>query len=331
MLVSVVIPCYNSEHTIERVVDMCMKEFDKLDGYTCEMILVNDYSKDKTFEAICRCSEKYANVTAVNLAKNFGQHAAIMAGLHYTKGDYVIAMDDDLQNHPSQIKQFLDKANEGYDVVFGVFKERHFSRWKNFTGAVSRFLLFRMIDRPKNIQMGSFWLARRFVIDKALEYEGNSAFVQLLFFRTTHNVANIEIEHFDREVGSSNYTFKKGLKHFMSMINYSELPLRLASFLGTIFAGIGFVAGLIVLIMKLVNPAMQAGWPSIMCTLLLLFGVTFIILGIMGEYIGRVLFTVNSSPQYVVRDVIKKDEKIIAGKEQTGSGHRQQSGNNTNS
>ncbi len=331
MLVSVVIPCYNSEHTIERVVDMCMKEFDKLDGYTCEMILVNDYSKDKTFEAICRCSEKYANVTAVNLAKNFGQHAAIMAGLHYTKGDYVIAMDDDLQNHPSQIKQFLDKANEGYDVVFGVFKERHFSRWKNFTGAVSRFLLFRMIDRPKNIQMGSFWLARRFVIDKALEYEGNSAFVQLLFFRTTHNVANIEIEHFDREVGSSNYTFKKGLKHFMSMINYSELPLRLASFLGTIFAGIGFVGGLIVLIMKLVNPAMQAGWPSIMCTLLLLFGVTFIILGIMGEYIGRVLFTVNSSPQYVVRDVIKKDEKIIAGKEQTGSGHRQQSGNNTNS
>ncbi len=331
MLVSVVIPCYNSEHTIEKVVDMCMKEFDKLDGYTCEMILVNDYSKDKTFEAICRCSEKYGNVTAVNLAKNFGQHAAIMAGLHYTKGDYVIAMDDDLQNHPSQIKQFLDKANEGYDVVFGVFKERHFSRWKNFTGAVSRFLLFRMIDRPKNIQMGSFWLARRFVIDKALEYEGNSAFVQLLFFRTTHNVANIEIEHFDREVGSSNYTFRKGLKHFMSMINYSELPLRLASFLGAIFAGIGFVAGLIVLIMKLVNPAMQAGWPSIMCTLLLLFGVTFIILGIMGEYIGRVLFTVNSSPQYVVRDVIKKDEKIIAGKEQTGSGHRQQSGNNTNS
>ena len=330
MLVSVVIPCYNSEHTIEKVVDMCMKEFDKLDGYTCEMILVNDYSKDKTFEAICRCSEKYGNVTAVNFAKNFGQHAAIMAGLHYTKGDYVIAMDDDLQNHPSQIKQFLDKANEGYDVVFGVFKERHFSRWKNFTGAVSRFLLFRMIDRPKNIQMGSFWLARRFVIDKALEYEGNSAFVQLLFFRTTHNVANIEIEHFDREVGSSNYTFRKGLKHFMSMINYSELPLRLASFLGAIFAGIGFVAGLIVLIMKLINPAMQAGWPSIMCTLLLLFGVTFIILGIMGEYIGRVLFTVNSSPQYVVRDVIKKDEKIIAGKEQMGSGHQQQAGNNTN-
>ena len=319
MLVSIVIPCYNSENTIERLVDMCMQEFDNLDGYSCEMILVNDYSKDKTFEAICRCAEKYSNVTAVNLAKNFGQHAAIMAGLHYTKGDYVVAMDDDLQNHPSQIRQFLAKADEGYDVVFGVFKERHFSKWKNFTGAVSRFLLFMMIDRPKNIQMGSFWLARKFVIDKALEYEGNSAFVQLLFFRTTHNIANIEIDHFDREVGSSNYTFKKGLKLFMSMINYSDIPLKLASLLGALFAGIGFVAGLIVLIMKLVNPSMQAGWPSIMCTLLLLFGVTFIILGIMGEYIGRVLFTVNSSPQYVVRDVIKKDEKIIAGNEQTDS------------
>lgn len=306
MLVSIVIPCYNSEHTIERVVDECMIQFAQMPDYECEMVLVNDYSKDRTFEAICRAAKKYPNVTGVNLAKNFGQHAAIMAGLHYVKGELVMAMDDDLQNHPSQIPQFLEKEKEGYDVVFGVFKERHFSHWKNFTGAVSRFLLFKMIDRPKDIQMGSFWLAKRFVIDEAIKYEGVGAFVQLLFFRTTNNIANIYIEHFDREVGTSNYTFRKGLKLFMSMINYSELPLRLATVLGVFFAAIGFVGVLVVLIAKLINPAMQAGWPSLMCTLLLLFGVTFMILGVLGEYIGRIVFTVNHSPQYVVRDVVGK-------------------------
>ncbi len=311
MLVSIVIPCYNSEQTIEKVVDLCMEEFEKMDGYECEMVLVNDYSKDKTFEAIRRAAAKYDNVTGVNLAKNFGQHAAIMAGLHYTHGEYVMAMDDDLQNHPSQIPQFLEKVEEGYDVVFGVFKERHFSVWKNFTGAVSRFLLFKMIDRPKDIQMGSFWLARKFVIDKALEYEGNSAFVQLLFFRTTHNVANIEIDHFDRAVGSSNYTFRKGLKLFMSMINYSDFPLRFAEYMGALFSGIGFIAAILVFIMKLVNPSMQAGWPSLMCTLLILFGFAFLILGILGEYIGRILFTVNRSPQYVIRDVVSTVEDSV--------------------
>ncbi len=304
MLVSIVIPCYNSEHTIEKVVDLTMQEFEKYKNYECEMILVNDYSRDGTIDAICRAAKKYPNVTGVNLAKNFGQHAAIMAGLHYIHGDLVMAMDDDMQNHPSQIRQFLKKEKEGYDVIFGVFKERHFSRWKNLTGAVSRALLFRLIDRPKDIQMGSFWLARRYVIDKALEYEGNGAFVQLLFFRTTHNIANIEIDHFDREVGSSNYTFKKGLRHFLSMINYSDVPLKFAAYLGAVFAAVGLIAAVIVLIMKLINPAMQAGWPSMMCAMLFLFGILFLIIGILGEYIGRVLFTVNRSPQYVIRDVI---------------------------
>ncbi len=307
MLVSIVIPCYNSEHTIEKVVDLTIEEFKKYDGYECEMILVNDYSHDRTIDAICRAAKKYPNVTGVNLAKNFGQHAAIMAGLHYVKGDLVMAMDDDMQNHPSQIRQFLEKEKEGYDVIFGVFKERHFSKWKNFTGAVSRALLFRLIDRPKDIQMGSFWLARRYVIDKALEYEGNGAFVQLLFFRTTHNIANIEIDHFDREVGSSNYTFRKGIRLFLSMINYSDVPLKFATYLGALFAAVGVIAAVIVLIMKIVNPAMQAGWPSMMCTILFLFGIAFMIMGVLGEYIGRVLFTVNRSPQYVIRDVITQE------------------------
>ena len=126
MLISIIIPCYNSEGTIEKVVEETMKTFRKLEGYECEMVLVNDYSRDKTFEAITRAAKKYPNVIGVNLAKNFGQHNAMMAALHYVHGEAVIGMDDDLQNHPDQIPQFLEKMQEGYDVVFGVFRQRKF-------------------------------------------------------------------------------------------------------------------------------------------------------------------------------------------------------------
>ena len=309
MLVSIVIPCYNSEYTIEKVADLTMETFRQLKGYECEMILVNDYSKDGTFAAIQRITQKYKNVTGVNLAKNFGQHAAIMAGLHYAKGDFVIGMDDDLQNHPSQIPQFLEKAEEGYDVVFGVFKERKFSKSKNITGSVSRYVLWKMIDRPKEIQMSSFWLARKYVIDEIKKYEGPGAFIQLLFFRTTHNMVNIEIEHYEREYGESNYTFRKGLKHFISFMNYSTIPLQLATFFGVIFSMAGFIGGIIVLIRKLLVPDMAAGWASLMCGMLILAGIVFLFLGILGEYIGKLIQNSTRSPQYVVKEVCGGDSR----------------------
>lgn len=309
MLVSIVIPCYNSEHTIGEVVDLCMEEFDKMDGYECEMILVNDFSRDGTFEAIRRAAEKYPNVTGISLAKNFGQHAAIMAGLHYVRGELVVGMDDDMQNHPSQIRQFLEKEKEGYDVVFGVFQERKFGFMKNLTGAVSRFLLWHLLERPKGIQMSSFWLARRYVIEKVKEYEGNNAFIQLLFFRTTHNMANIEIEHYEREVGQSNYTFRKGLKLFMSFMNYSTIPLRLATVFGVLFSLAGFIAALVVLIHKLVDPSVAVGWSSLMCAMLILFGIVFLMLGILGEYVGKLILTSSKTPQYVIRDIVNEERK----------------------
>ena len=255
-------------------------------------------------------------MTGISLAKNFGQHAAIMAGLHYVRGELVVGMDDDMQNHPSQIRQFLEKEKEGYDVVFGVFQERKFGFMKNLTGAVSRFLLWHLLERPKGIQMSSFWLARRYVIEKVKEYEGNNAFIQLLFFRTTHNMANIEIEHYEREVGQSNYTFRKGLKLFMSFMNYSTIPLRLATVFGVLFSMAGFIAALVVLIHKLVDPSVAVGWSSLMCAMLILFGIVFLMLGILGEYVGKLILTSSKTPQYVIRDIVnekrKAEEKTVS-------------------
>ena len=170
MLVSIVIPCYNSEHTIGKVVELAIEEFEKLKDYECEFVLVNDYSRDGTWNAIHALAEKHPNVKGINLAKNFGQHNAIMAAMNHTEGDLIIGMDDDMQNHPSQIPLFLDKIQEGYDIVFGVFKERKFSAFKNLTGAVSRFLLWHLLDRPKDIQMSSFWCCRRYVRDEIVQY-----------------------------------------------------------------------------------------------------------------------------------------------------------------
>lgn len=308
MLVSVVIPCYNSEGTIEKVVDLCMEAFAKWDGYECEMILVNDFSRDRTFEAITRAAKKYPNVKGVNLAKNFGQHAAIMAGFQYVQGELVVGMDDDLQNHPEQLRQFLDKMEEGYDVVFGIYKKRNFSAFKNFTGAVSQFLLFHLVDRPKDIEMSSFWMSRRYVIEEIKNYRGNDAFIQLLFVRTTRNLANIEVEHYAREIGESNYTFRKGLKLFMSFMNYSTIPLQLATMFGVAFSLTGFIAAVIVLIRKLLDPTIYVGWSSMMCIILIVAGITFLMLGIIGEYVGKLIMTINQTPLYVVRETLNMEE-----------------------
>lgn len=315
MLISIIIPCYNSEGTIERVVEETMRTFRKMERYECEMVLVNDYSRDKTFEAIERACRKYPNVIGVNLAKNFGQHNAMMAALHYVHGEAVVGMDDDLQNHPDQIPQFLEKMEEGYDVVFGVFKQRKFGWFKNLTSAVSRHLLWLMTEQPRDIQMSSFWLARRYVVDKALEYEGSNVFLQFLFFRTTRNIVDIEVEHFEREEGVSNYNFRRGLKQFLSCLNYTAAPLRLATFFGTFFSALGFIGALVILIRKLADSDVAVGWSSLMCGMLVFFGFTFLMLGIIGEYIGKLILTVNKTPQYVVREIINGD--AVVGKEET--------------
>lgn len=302
MLVSIVIPCYNSQETIGKVVELAIEEFEKLKDYECEFILVNDYSKDHTWQTIKELVAKYPNVKGINFARNFGQHNAIMAGMCQAEGELIIGMDDDMQNHPSQIPQFLDKIQEGYDIVFGVFKERKFSALKNLTGAVSRFLLWRLLDRPKHIQMSSFWCCRRYVRDEVVKYDGYNVFIQVLFFRTTHNIANIQIEHYAREVGTSNYTFRKGLRLFLACLNFTVIPLRTATILGTVFSIAGFIGALAVLIQKLVEPGIAVGWSSLMCAMLVLFGFCFLMLGIIGEYIGKLMLNVNKTPQYVIRE-----------------------------
>ncbi|MDY3918755.1 MAG: glycosyltransferase family 2 protein [Candidatus Limivivens sp.] len=315
MLVSIVIPCYNSENSIKKVVELTLEEFEKLHGYQCEFVLVNDFSKDHTFDSIRELCRKYPFVKGINLSRNFGQHNAIMAGLNYAEGDLIIGMDDDLQTHPSQIPKMLAKLEEGYDLVFGHFGETKFGFLKKLTSRIASFLTWHMINRPKGIEASNFWVCRKYVRDEVVKYKNYNLYLQVLFYRTTHNIANVEIEHFAREEGKSNYTFRKLLSLWMACLNYTVVPLRIATFLGVISALGGFLGAVIIFIKRLLNPDMAVGWASLMCALFLFFGVTFLMLGIIGEYVGKAILNLNSTPQFIVREKVNVEEKAAESKE----------------
>ncbi len=304
MLLSIVIPCYNSAGTIRKVVEMSMEVISQIEGMECEFVLVNDFSRDDTRDAIWQLAKDYPNVKGISLAKNFGQHNAIMAGLRETSGDYIMGMDDDMQTHPSQIPAFLAKMREGYDVVFGIYRKRKFNFAKNLLSKVASFIMWHMVERPKGLEASNYWCCSRYVRDELVKYDGYNLYLQILFYRTTGNIANIEIEHFSREEGTSNYNFAKSVKLFMTFMNYTVVPLRMATILGTLLSATGFIATVVVFVRKLLDPEITIGWSSLMCVIMLLFGFAFLILGIIGEYIGKLILNINKTPQYVIREKI---------------------------
>lgn len=306
--VSVVIPCYNSEKSISEVVERVSRKLEEM-GYTYEIILVNDYSADDTFREITRLAKEHSYVKGIDLAKNFGQHNAILAGLHYTRGEYVIGMDDDLQTDPSQFSKLFDKMKEGYDLVYGAYPLVHQSLFRRLGSHFNNIVLGRMIKQPKYIRTSSFWLAKAYVIKEAVKYEHSYANLRGLFFRTTAYIATVEIEHFERKYGKSNYTFKSLLKLWSHCINFSVAPLRIFLILGSLASIGGILGGLVLVIRKLMNVNMSLGWPSLMTAILIFSGIILIGIGLTGEYIGRAFMCINATPQYVVRDTLNTEKE----------------------
>lgn len=301
MKISVVIPCYNSEKSIAEVVDLTKCELLKL-GYEYEFVLVNDYSKDNTFNEIKVLCEQDSNIKGINLAKNFGQKKAIFAGLSFVTGDLILAMDDDLQTHPSQISLLINKLNEGYDVVYANYKEKKHSFIRNLGSKFMRFSVKLLSQTPKNFKMSSFWIAKKFVIDSLVSYKGPYPNIVRSFLGSTSSFGFVQVKHFDRKYGTSNYTFKALVKLWTSVLDTSVVPLRFATYIGIISSLIGMVSVFLLTIRKIINPDIVLGWTSIMSLLLILFGIMFFILGIIGEYIGKIYMSTCDYPQYIIRD-----------------------------
>ena len=307
---SFVIPCYNSSESIRHVVELTMEEMEKMNRREFEFVLVNDYSSStKTMPVLKKLAEEYPCVTVLNLAKNAGQHNAIMAGLNYAKGDILIGMDDDMQTHPSQLPYLFEELEKGYDIVYGYYPEKKHSAFRNFGSWVNYISVRILIGKPKELKTSSYWVARKFVRDSVIEYQAPYAYIQGLFLRPTRNISCIPIQHFQREEGESNYTFKRLLKLWSNIIGFSITPLRLTEYCGFGLSLLSIIAAVVVLIRKILNPAMALGWPSLMIVICFFSGIQLMFLGLIGEYIGRMFLGLNRQPQYVIREVIRQESE----------------------
>lgn len=309
-LVSIVIPCYRSAEMIGGVVADINREMEKLqEKYRWEIILVNDCSPDNTFDVIRELCREYTNICGVNLARNFGQHAALMAGFHQVKGDILVCMDDDGQTPAFAIKDLLQGLEEGSDVVYAKYEHKHHNAFRNFGSRVNDLMLKFMLGKPADLYVSSFFAARRFIVDEMLRYQNAYPYVIGLVLRATRNIKNVTVEHQDRKAGESGYTLSKLLGlWFNGFTAFSEKPLRVATMIGTGCAFLGFLYGLYTIIKKLVNPMVPIGFSSLMSALMFIGGMLMLMVGLVGEYIGRMYICMNNAPQFVVREIVGEEE-----------------------
>lgn len=313
MLYSVIIPCYKSDQTIEHVVDMTREEMVRLGRGNVEFVLVNDCSPDggRTIAKLREMAEKHTDVKVIDLAKNSGQHNALMAALRHANGDVIIGMDDDGQTHPSQLGKLFAALDEGYDLVYGYYPDKKHSWFRNLGSRFNDLTVNAMINKPKDVRTSSYFLVRKFVRDYSIQYKGSYTYLLGLFMRCTQNITSVPVQHFEREVGESGYTLRQLIRLWSSIIGFSVIPLRVASIAGFFFAGVGIVAAIVVVIMKLVIPDMSMGWPSLMCAVSFFFGLNFMFLGMIGEYLGRMFLGMNREPQYVIKATYNVEKERI--------------------
>ena len=311
MLYSVIIPCYKSSHTIRQVVELTMEELQRLGKTPFEFVLVDDASPDGG-ETLCQLhalADDHDCVRIVELARNAGQHNAVMAGLNECRGDVIICMDDDMQTHPSQLPVLFEAFEQGYDIAYGYYPEKKHSAFRNFGSWVNYMSVRILINKPKELKTSSFWIIRRFVRDYVIQYKSAFTHLQGLFLRTTRNIVSVPVQHFDRAYGQSGYTFKKLVSLWSNIMGYSIVPLRMARNAGFFFSLIGILGAIAVVLRKLLAPTSAVGWFSIMAAIFFFSGLIMLFLGVIGEYLGRMFLTQSNNPQYVVRCVYQSKDR----------------------
>lgn len=302
-LISFVIPCYNSEKTIEFVIDEISKKMSEMKEYNYEIILVNDYSKDRLKEVALDIIELDKRVRLISFTKNFGQHSAVLAGMKYSKGKYIICLDDDGQDNAGELDRLIKKCKEGYDVVCAKYPNKKQNLVRKIGSSMNEYMATKLINKPKWFVLSSYFIIKRNIVEEMLKYENAYPYLPGLFFRVTTNVANIDVERRDRMSGESNYSFRSLLKlWFNGFTAFSVAPLRFATVVGIITALMGFMYIIYIIFKKLVFGVSLVGWSSLMSVMLFIGGIQMLLLGLMGEYIGRIYIVLNKSPQYVIQE-----------------------------
>lgn len=279
--------------------------------YDYEIIAVNDCSPDdvwRVLKDLAGCNKK---IKAVCLAKNMNKPSALMAGFNYVTGDYVVFLDDDGQCPMDHVFELMKPLDEGFDASMARYPKKKQSGFKNFGSWLNSVMAMAMINKPRDLQVSNFVAVKRFVVDEIIKYNLPYPYFSGLLLRTTSKVTNVEMEERSRKIGTSTFTFAKLLGVWMNGLTaFSIKPLRLASLIGTIYALMGFLYGTYTIIYKILNPAVPKGYSSTIAVIMFTCGIMMLMLGLIGEYLGRIYICINKSPQFVVRESVntEKDE-----------------------
>ena len=310
--ISFVIPCYNSTKTIGTVVEEIKKVMQgEMKKYDYEIVLVNDGSPDgTTFNAILEIVRKEKHIKGINLARNFGQPSAVMAALNHATGDYVVCGDDDGQTPFNELPKLFEKIEEGYDLVeakYAVREKR--SLFRRLGTLMNEGMATWLISKPKGLELTTYWVVKRFVVNQMIEYPNSYPYLGGLMLRSTQNACNVNVTHRKRLVGKSGYNIRKMIELWLNgFTSFSVKPLRLMSKIGIVVSCLGFLYGIAIIIFKIFDPTISAGYSSIMAVNLFMFGVLFFFMGLIGEYVGRIYISLNKAPQFVVKDYEESEE-----------------------
>ncbi|MCI0645230.1 MAG: glycosyltransferase family 2 protein [Chloroflexi bacterium] len=300
--ISVVVPVYNSQESLPHLVCRLLEILPTL-SWKNEIILVNDGSRDSSWQVVCELAEKYTNVSGINLMRNYGQHNALLCGIRTAQHEIVITMDDDLQNPPEEIPKLLNKLNEGYDVIYGTPEREKHGVWRNIASQITKMALQNAMGAETARKISAFRAFRTSVRNAFLDYHGSFVNIDVLLTWGTTRFAAIPVCHRSREIGVSNYTFRKLITHALNMMTgFTVLPLQLASLLGFSFSLFGLLLLVFVVGRVLIEGGSVPGFPFLASVLAVFSGVQLFALGIIGEYLARMHYRLMERPPYVVRN-----------------------------
>jgi undecaprenyl-phosphate 4-deoxy-4-formamido-L-arabinose transferase len=300
---SIVVPVYRGAATIGRLVD-ALSDLDPAGGL--EVVLVNDGSPDNSGD-VCRELLLTARVPLVYIehTRNYGEHNAVMTGLRHASGAFVITMDDDLQNPPEEVVKLYDHArNGGWDVVYTRYAVKQHAGWRNLGSRFANAVADRLLDKPKGIYLSSFRCMSALVVQAVTRYSGPYPYIDGLIMQVTQRIDSIEVRHLPRQEGRSNYTLTRLVRLWLNLAtSFSLAPLRLAIFAGIGLSVLGAIGAVATIWEALFVHETPSGWASTMTVLLLVSGVQSMILGVLGEYVGRTFLSANGKPQGTVRSI----------------------------
>ena len=312
-LLSFVSPCYRSEKTIGMVVNEIIETVSQQPEFNYEIITVIDSSPDGVYGVLKKLAVENHKIKVINFSKNMGKHAAVLAGYAVARGEYVVDLDDDYQSPVYELWKLLKPVQDDEcDFTTAKYLVKKESVLKRLGSNVNLLMSSMMLDKPNDVRFENFSVMKHFVCKEMIKYKNPFPYLEGLVWRVTSRIKTVEMEQRDRgDDKEAGFTFKKGFSLWSNGLTaFSVKPLRMASLLGMIFALCGFIWSMYTIVNRILNPNMAAGYSSIFAIILFSSGIIMLLLGIIGEYLGRIYICINASPQYVIKETINLDKSI---------------------